>query len=260
MIQRMLASALFAGFAAGLLAALLHFAFAQKLILLAEEYETGALVHFLGVAPGDAPAGHSEGDSEATDTASDAEAMPTEAVADAATETHDATEGETSAIERNGMTVLVYALTYTGYALLMVAGFALSEQFGRKVEARQGLFWGLAGFAALQLAPAMGLAPELPGTMAADLSARQLWWLGTVLATGGGVALLSFGRGVAVWVAAAVLLAAPHVIGAPHLEAFSGIAPPELAAEFAARSLGMALVSWLALGAIAARLWAGKAA
>ena len=48
MIQRMLASALIAGFAAGLLAAVLHFALIQELIFLGEKYETGALVHFAG--------------------------------------------------------------------------------------------------------------------------------------------------------------------------------------------------------------------
>ena len=49
MIKRMVTSAVFAGLAAGLLAALLHFAFVQNLILLGEDYETGAMVHFGGV-------------------------------------------------------------------------------------------------------------------------------------------------------------------------------------------------------------------
>ena len=51
MIQRMLTSALVAGCAAWLLAAVLHFAFVQKYILLGEEYETGTAVHYAGVAP-----------------------------------------------------------------------------------------------------------------------------------------------------------------------------------------------------------------
>ena len=253
MIQRMLASALFAGFAAGLLAALLHFAFVQKLILLAEQYETGALVHFQGVVPADSLASHSVDATAATESVAPADdTQMTEAVG------HDQEADETSALERNGFTALFYGLTYVGYALLMVAGFALAEQFGRKVEVRQGLFWGLAGFAALQLAPAMGLAPELPGTVAADLAARQLWWAGTVLATMAGLGALAFGRGSVRWVFAIALLAAPHLIGAPHPEGFSGITPPELASEFAAHSLGVALIAWLALGVFATRLWVGK--
>ena len=48
MTKHMLASALFAGFAAALLAALLHFAFLERNILLAEHYEAGELQHFAG--------------------------------------------------------------------------------------------------------------------------------------------------------------------------------------------------------------------
>ena len=46
MTYRMLASGLIAGFAAGLFAALLHFAFTQPLLLLGEQYEMGAMTHF----------------------------------------------------------------------------------------------------------------------------------------------------------------------------------------------------------------------
>ena len=106
----------------------------------------------------------------------------------------------------------------------------------------------------------MGLEPELPGTEAADLTARQIWWVCTVLATGGAAALWAFGRGAVAKIAAIALAAAPHVIGAPHLEGFSGVVPPELASKFASHSLGVALVAWLALGAFATRLWVGKSA
>lgn len=231
MIQRLLASALFAGFAAGLLAALLHFAFVQELVLLGEEYETGALVHYQGVA------------------ATEAAAEPVD---------HDHEEpAAASPAKRNALTVLFFSVPYVGYALLMVAGFALAEHFGRRVEARDGVTWGLAGFAALVLAPAMGLAPELPGSVAAELQARQAWWLGTVIASGAGLALLAFGRGAIVLVGALVLLALPHVIGAPRPDGFHGVAPPEVAGEFAARVLGAGLVAWVALGWVAARLWTG---
>ena len=54
--------------------------------------------------------------------------------------------------------------------------------------------WGLAGFAAFTLAPNLGLPPELPAMPAADLLARQAWWIGTVVATAAGLALIVFGR------------------------------------------------------------------
>lgn len=238
MIQRLFAGGLVAGFAAGLFSALLHFAFIQELILLGEKYETGELVHF----EAGATTAQSEGHSEAAGTA----------------ESHDHDVGEASedsALSRNAKTVLFTGLIYAGYGLLLVAGFAAAEQFGRKVGPREGVVWGIAGFVALQLAPAMGLAPELPGTAAADLDARQVWWLATVLATGGGIALLAYGRGVIGYVIAGALLAAPHVVGAPHLDQYFGVAPSELGAEFASRVLGVGLVSWAVLGWLCARTW-----
>ncbi len=155
-------------------------------------------------------------------------------------------------------------LVYTSYALLLIAGFALLETTGRVVDAGKGLLWGLAGFAAFQLAPAMGLAPELPGTIAADLGARQIWWWSTVIATGAGTALFAFGgqfwRG-KVWpfALAGALLAIPHGIGAPQPEAFFGVAPPEVAAAFTARVLGTGLIVWTALGWLAGHFWATSA-
>jgi cobalt transporter subunit CbtA len=111
------------------------------------------------------------------------------------------------------------------------------------------IVWGIAGFAAFQLAPAMGLAPELPGTLAADLGARQVWWWGTVASTAIGLGLLGYGRGLVTTAIAVVLLVAPHVIGAPELEGFSGVAPPEVAAAFGSaswrRPCGWALMGWV---------------
>jgi predicted cobalt transporter CbtA len=48
-----------------------------------------------------------------------------------------------------------------------------------------------------------------------------------------------------------ILVLAPHVIGAPHLDTYFGVAAPELAAEFATRSLGFAAMGWVVLGTIA---------
>ena len=144
--------------------------------------------------------------------------------------------------------------------MLLVAGFGLARAYGIAITEREGLLWGVAGFAAFQLAPAMGLAPELPGTMAADLAARQLWWWGTVAATATGLGLLAYGRGLASTALAVVLLAAPHVIGAPEIEGFSGVAPPEVSAAFAARVLGVALAVWALLGWVAGYLWSREAA
>lgn len=259
MIYRMLSSALFAGFAAGLLAALLQYAFDEKLILLAERYETGELVHFQSAQP--AGHDHSAAAAEPADAMQTMSATPAEptAAGDAAGHDHAAaSDDEASPLKRHGLTVLFAILVYSGYALMLVAAYATAELWGYRPSVRDGLLWGLAGFAALQLAPAMGLEPELPGTPAADLDARQIWWVGTALATGAGLGLLAFGRHLLVKAAGILLLALPHLIGAPELEGFAGVTPPELASKFAARSLGIGLCVWVVLGGVLARFWSGK--
>ena len=241
MTKHMLTSAVFAGFVAGLLAALLQFAFLEKPILLAEKYESRELVHFQGVAV-----------AAVTDMS-----MPAKPAPDAAAPTSQLQTGagETSPVMRYLLSVLFAALIYTSYGLVMVAGFALANQFGRRVALQQGLLWGLAGFAAFQMVPALGMAPELPGILAAPLGARQFWWAASAVATVAGLGLLGYGRGLVPWGAALVLLVLPHVIGAPELDGYSGIVPPELAASFAARSLGVGLIAWVTLGGLLAWFW-----
>ena len=239
MTKRMIASAMFAGVAAGLIAALLHFAFVQKYILLGEMYESGAMTHFTG-----------GGDHHATETSI------IEPVAETGHSHHHQPAGNTW--QRNGLTALFMLILYTSYGLLLTAGFAFAESLGRKIGPAEGMLWGIAGFAAFQLAPAMGLAPELPGTIAADLGARQVWWWGTVIGTGAGIALLAYGRKTWMFVLAGALLALPHVIGAPEPEGYFGTAPPEVAAAFAARVLGVALVVWTCLGWLAGHFWASS--
>lgn len=258
MTYRMLASGLVAGFAAGLFAALLHFAFIQPVLLVGELYEQGRIVHF-------PPSGSSASDNHLMPGHSEPAAAP-ETAAPAATDQTAASdghaahgaqaEGETPTWKRNLLTVLFTALTYAAYGLFLVVGYALAALWGHEVTPVRGILWGLCGFLAFHLAPALGLPPELPGTIGAELSLRQIWWLSTVVATGGALAILASGRGgVLAWIVAGVLLAAPHGIGAPQTDRFWGVAPPELGALFAARALGVALLSWLVLGWLTARMW-----
>lgn len=246
MIQKMLTSALFAGSAAGLLAATLHFAFVQENILLGEQYETGAATHFAGVAR-------------------DAEAHGHDAPAPTADPATQDPATEPSTLTRNALTALFSGVVYIAYALLLTAGFGVAASYGKIIAAREGLLWGIAGFATFQLAPAMGLAPELPGSLAADLAARQIWWGGTAAATATALALIGYGRGPVTFALAIALLAAPHLIGAPLPEGFAGtappeLAPPELAAAFSARVLGVGLAVWASLGWLAGRIWSGTTA
>jgi cobalt transporter subunit CbtA len=180
-------------------------------------------------------------------------AAPAGAEPPAAAHSHDATAWEPAeGFERHAYTALADILVAFGFALILTGLFALR---GRAVDARQGLLWGLAGFAVFALAPAFGLPPELPGSQTADLSLRQVWWLGTAIATAGGLALLVFASTVPRRALGLALLLAPHILGAPHAHEFGGTAPPELAAQFVAVSLMASAIFWVVLGSSAGWLY-----
>lgn len=234
----MLSSALIAGFAAGLLCALLQYLLVEPQILLAERYESGELVHFQG-----SPSGSEQA-------AAMAKSMPgMDMPADHA---HDEAD---SGAWRHALTVFFAVLTYCGYGLVLMAGIQLAELVGVKLGLAQGILWGLAGFMAFQMMPALGLQPDLPGTPAADLNARQIWWAATAAATVAGLWFAAYGT--ALWQRAAgvVLLVAPHVWGAPSLADFAGVAPPELASAFAARTLAVGMITWMTLGGLLVTFW-----
>ncbi|KAJ33181.1 cobalt transporter, partial [Agrobacterium tumefaciens] len=62
--------------------------------------------------------------------------------------------------ERTAYTVAANVLTAIGYALVLTGLISLR---GTNGGWREGLLWGVAGFAAVMLAPMIGLPPELPG-------------------------------------------------------------------------------------------------
>ncbi|AZQ67309.1 cobalt transporter [Silicimonas algicola] len=223
MFPRLLTSALIAGAGAGLLAALLQLIFVQPLLLQAELYETGQLTHF------------------------GADGSPAGSLRFAGIDPL-----------RDGLTVVFSMLVYCGYALILVALMALAEMRGAGVDARRGILWGVAGFVVAQMAPAVSLAPELPGSLAGEVEARQVWWFACVISAAVALWLIAFGRSWPAWAAAVVLLLAPHLWGAPMPEAFGGPVPPELAALFAARVLGVGLAVWAVLGVLAGALWNGE--
>ena len=216
MLSKLLTSALFAGAAAGLIAGLLQLVFVQPVLLHAELYEGGDLVHFGG----------------------------------AVISAHPELPGFDPV--RDILSVVFTMLTYTGYAMMLVALMLLADERGAQIDARTGIIWGVAGFVAAHLAPGFSLAPEVPGVAAADVGERQIWWYATVIAAGIAMWLLAFGRTWAMWGAAVILLAAPHLIGAPEPDVFTGPVPTEIAALFAARAFGVGLAAWVMLGCFAA--------
>ena len=63
-------------------------------------------------------------------------------------------------LERTLYSTLANIIAGIGFALILVACIALS---GRHVDGRTGVLWGIAGFAVINLSPALGLPPEVPG-------------------------------------------------------------------------------------------------
>jgi cobalt transporter subunit CbtA len=147
-------------------------------------------------------------------------------------------------LERVGLTIVANVLAGIGFGFLIAAGLALTGA----ADWRRGLLWGLAGFATFLLAPSLGLPPEPPGADAAPLLDRQLWWIGTAAATAAGLGLIVFPRRWWAALAGAVLIALPHLIGAPQ-PLGPGSAPESLVQQFMIAALLGGLVFWLVLGA-----------
>ncbi|MCJ7959835.1 MAG: CbtA family protein [Pseudomonas sp.] len=225
MIKRIAQTAGFTGLLAALLLTLLQSFWVAPLILQAETFEN-------------APAA--------------AEVMPHVHAEGAAAHTHDAEAWE----PENGWQRV---LSTTGGNLVVAVGFALmlAGLYTLRAPTRtaQGLLWGLAGYATFVLAPTLGLPPELPGTAAADLAQRQIWWVGTAASTAAGIALLVFGRNWLLKVLGVAILAVPHMIGAPQPEVHSMLAPEALEAQFKIASQLTNVAFWLALGLISAWLF-----
>lgn len=230
MTKALLSSGLLAGAASGLVVALLQLFLIQPLIVEAERYETGMLV-----LPGSAT------------------------VAPEVAEDHSGSAApETSGLSRATLTVLFLTLTWSGFGLLAASGVATAKAIApeRPISV---LGIAMAGFATAALAPALGLPPELPGMPAADLEARQLWWVWSVASM---VAAVAIGVRFQFWAAQLVALAvaaSPHIFGAPSAPLAAATIPPDLAAHYVARVLGVSFAGWLVMAIILQQLWAGSA-
>jgi cobalt transporter subunit CbtA len=212
MIGRVLIAAFIAGIAAGLLMGVIQHWRLMPLILEAEKYEAAEAAHDAAAAP--------------------------------AHETEDWAPGE--GLQRTLFTTLTLIVSGAAYAAILTGVSLLA---GVPITVQNGTLWGLLGFLAASLAPAAGLPPELPGMPAGDLAARQIWWIGTIVATG--LAIYLFVALKKPWtVAAAVfLIALPHVIGAPVPVTHETKVPAGLAAAFASNSIAAAAVFWCLIGA-----------
>ena len=222
MFRNLFFAAVLAALCAGLVNSTIQHFRVTPLILAAESYERNGHDHSHGVG-GEAAAPHSH-----------------------AAEDWTPQDG----FERTAYTVLANLLVAASFALILMAVSLFADL---PITFENGALWGMGGFLAVSLAPAFGLAPELPGMPGADLLGRQIWWFATVIATGGAILLLAKKRAAWAFVLAMLMIAAPHLIGAPQPFDQSSTVPAYLATEFAATALGTAAVFWMVLGLLFGR-------
>ena len=142
---------------------------------------------------------------------------------------------------------LVNVSLAVAYALLL--GVASTLRGGLSAW-RQGLYWGLAGYSIFFVAPSLGLPPVVPGTLDADVEARQLWWLMTVFDTALGLWLLVFSKTKLNQLFGLVLLISPHAIGAPHPEVIGSVGNTQIVPNFIILTAFANALFWMAIGAL----------
>ena len=149
-------------------------------------------------------------------------------------------------LERIFYTTVTAILTGIGFALLLISGMIMR---GEKIDTRRGLLGVAGGFIAFDLAPSLGLPPELPGMVASDILARQSWWITAAVASIVGLWGLVFGEKIHYKILAVIIAITPHLFGAPHPEVLStnGV-PPELAAQFVTVSMAVGGLFWALIG------------
>ena len=147
---------------------------------------------------------------------------------------------------RTALTILATIVYSTGLALVLLGLMVFARA---KITMDSALAWGVAGFFAVALAPALGLPPVVPGIPEAPLMERQIWWAGTALATMLGIWAIMRMRTWPWVVLGVALILVPHLIGAPHPEVADSDVPTALAGRFVAASLSASALLWICVPA-----------
>ena len=154
--------------------------------------------------------------------------------------------------QRTLLTALTTVLAGIGFAALLFGALAMKPV---SLGWKRGALWGFAAFVCIDLAPAFGLPPQPPGVPAADIYARQLWWVATVLSTAIALwLLLDRRKSVTVRLIGLVFAILPHAIGAPAATEESSV-PMSLIHQFAHASILTTGMFWIARGSIGGLLY-----
>ena len=222
MFKNIFVSAVVCGAIAGVLATVMQMLLVTPLLMEAELFETGQSMHFITDGSPESPIKHV-----------------------------DIWEDP----YRHLMTLCFNLVTFTGFGFILIAAMAFFQKRGFTLSKAEGIVAGVSGFIVFQLAPSVGLPPELPGTIGVTVGLKQTWWIITILSTTVGILLLFLDKHKVVSGVGIIFVTIPHLIGHPKLETYFGVAPPELAAEFASRALAVSLIAWIILGVISSQFW-----
>lgn len=226
--RRIIYTALFVGLLSGLVLSAAQMATVNPIIFAAESYESE------GVVVGHDHGSHDHGDSWAPE----------------------------DGAERTAYTVFANVSAGIGFAAILLALMSQLQLSGvTQLSLSKGLLWGIAGFVAVFVAPAIGLPPEIPGIQAAAIEKRQLWWILAVVAVAAGLLILSFAP-FKYKALGLISLVIPYVVSIPHHQGPTFAHPDpsvvealtRLHEQFLLSSAISNLLFWLALGVIAA--WA----
>jgi len=237
MFKTIILSAFGAGLAVGVALSVVQAVTTEPLILHAETFENAEPAPAAAAVPHE----HSTTEAHAHEAAVPA---ATEAAAPAHEHDEDAWSPE-DGFERTAYTLLANLLMGVGVSAVLLG---LMSVRGGKIDAGTGVLWGVAGFFAASLLPSLGLSPELPGTAAAEITSRQVWWLSTAAASAIGLALIVFSGSWLLKLAGLVIGVLPHVIGAPVPPTLEASYPAGLGGEFVAASLVVSALLWALSG------------
>jgi cobalt transporter subunit CbtA len=236
-LQRLIWASLAVAFAVGILQTGMQQWQAVPIILAAEVYEDQKVEAPALAAPA-AAAGHAHHATEAT-----AEEAEEWAPADG--------------FERTGWTFVANVLHAFSMALLLFAVMGVALWRGATLRALPlALVTAAAGWLVFHFWPSIGLHAEIPGMDAARLGSRQGWWVLAAVSAALACASVAGMRSHLRWVVAAVLLALPYVVGAPHITAdplsgFQGEAQAvlrDLGTQFVWATTWISLSFWACMG------------
>jgi len=234
MFKTIILSAFGAGLAVGIALSVVQAVTTEPLILHAETFESAEPAPAAAAAPHE----HSTSEAHVHEAAAPAAAMPAHE--------HDADAwSPADGFERSAYTLIANLLMGVGVSAVLLGLMSIR---GGRIDASTGVLWGVAGFFAASLLPSLGLSPELPGTAAAEITSRQIWWLSTAAASAIGLALIVFSGSWLLKVAGLVLGVLPHVIGAPVPPTLEASYPAGLGGEFVAASLVVSALLWALSG------------